>query len=246
MNVYIFDNEPLTREIIGNVCTAELGYTILAEANSAPEAIELLRKREPDFVVMDLLLESGTGFDVLRESDPCKHRTFVLTSFCTPFAVWRASRVNVHGFMAKEEVSIASLKEGIACVSTGGQYWSERYREIRLRLISEPFSFVKILTNAEMRVLSLFARGLSDAEIASHLGITSRTAQTHRSNISRKVGIQRATQLMAYAISCGFDRFGFEPPKPLASASPMSRRPFHATVSRAGRTADASDRIQKQ
>jgi len=210
MKVVIADSEPLIRDVIARVCTAELGYTIAAMTASRHDALAAVRRHAPDLVLHDLVLNGGDGFDVIRETAGSNHRTLVLSSCVAAYPIWCVSRCNVHGFMAKEELDVARLKDAIGRVAGGGQYWSEHYRKIRLQLITEPFSFVKVLTNAEMRVLGRVGRGMHDEEIAAQLGISRRTVQTHRTNISRKLGIHTSTKLMAYAITCGLDRFSVE------------------------------------
>jgi DNA-binding NarL/FixJ family response regulator len=131
-------------------------------------------------------------------------RILVLSSHCDEFTVYRAEKARVHGFVDKNTNTVESLKEAISKVVRGKTYFSESFLRIKAARHSNTASFDKVLTDRERSILALIGEPLSDAEVSVRLGISIDTAQKHRFNILRKLGLQTTPELIRYARIHGF------------------------------------------
>lgn len=194
------------REVLRKVCVDDLRHEIVGEAGDGRTAVGLALTTTPDLVLLDLHLPGLDGFGVLealRRVAP-EMRVLLLSSHCDAFTVFRAGEAKVQGFVDKNTNTVAVLKEAINTVSRGGVYFSEMFKRLKAERQKDPRSFDKLLTERERAVLPLLGEPLDDVEIASRLGVTIGTAEKHRFNIRRKLGLQTDAEVSRYAREHGF------------------------------------------
>jgi two-component system NarL family response regulator len=104
----------------------------------------------------------------------------------------------------KNTNTVEILKEAITAVGKGRVYFSETFKRLKAARHENPRSFDKLLTARERAVLPLLGEPLDDVEIAQRLGVTIGTAEKHRFNIRRKLGLQSSAELTRYAREHGF------------------------------------------
>lgn len=194
------------REVLRKVCVGELHHEVVGEAGDGRTAVGLALTTTPDLVLLDLHLPNLDGFgvlDALRRVAP-EIRVLLLSSHCDAFTVFRAGEAKVQGFVDKNTNTVAILKEAIGAVSSGGVYFSEAFKRLKAERHNDPRSFDKLLTERERAVLPLLGEPLNDVEIASRLGVTIGTAEKHRFNIRRKLGLASDAEIARYAREHGF------------------------------------------
>ncbi len=183
---------------------------VLAEAADGREAVRLARKLQPDVAVLDLAMPLLNGLDAAREirHDVPLTKTILLTVHAEDRRVLEALRSGVTGYVLKTQPP-EELAQAIREVASGGIYLSPAVSQTVVdafraaeqspagRLPSER------LTPRERQVLQLVAEGKTTKEIATILGVSIKTSETHRTRVMNKLGIHTAAGLVRYAIREG-------------------------------------------
>ncbi|HKB91860.1 MAG TPA: response regulator transcription factor [Opitutaceae bacterium] len=208
MKIVIVDDHLMFREAVRKACTRDFGHIVVGETDLGATAIEMILRLKPDAVILDLSLPDMEGFDVAEKvlSGIPTLKILVLSSHCDDYTLFRVEKIGVNGFIDKNTNTIAALRDALTALKEGRSYFSPVFQEAKLLRRTDPNSFAKVLTEWECAILSLIGQGLTDEEIGEKLSISSRTAQTHRSNIMRKLNMKGTPKLIAFAIEHGFTR----------------------------------------
>lgn len=194
------------REAVRKACSRDFGHEVVGETDSGVAGVELITRLQPDVVILDLSLPDIDGFNVadraLRAIPALK--ILVLSSHCDDYTLFRIEKTGVHGFVDKNTNTVAALRDALVALAEGRGYFSAVFQAAKSARRADPNSFTKILSEWERAILSLIGQGLSDDEIGERLNISFRTAQTHRSNIMRKLNIKGTPKLITFAIEHGF------------------------------------------
>ena len=177
---------------------------ILGEASDGPEALRLIRELHPDIAVLDLDMPGLHGLAVLREAAVVSPQTraIILTRHMEePYAV-EALRIGARGYVLKTQAS-TDLVAAIQHVDRGEVYLSPRISKavVQAYLTNEGPSGQ--LSVRERQVLQLVGEGFSTKKIATLLGISVKTADTHRTKLMEKLDIHQTAGLVRYAIRNG-------------------------------------------
>lgn len=194
------------REVLRKVCIDDLHHEVVGEAGDGRTAVGLALTTCPHLVLLDLHLPNLDGFgvvDAVRRIAP-EIQVLLLSSHCDEYTVFRAERARVQGFVDKNTNTVATLKEAIGAVCSGRAYFSEAFKRLKASRHRDPRSFDKVLTEREKSLLPFLGEPLDDHEIARRLGFTAATAEKHRFNIRRKLGLQSDAELARYAREHGF------------------------------------------
>jgi DNA-binding NarL/FixJ family response regulator len=116
----------------------------------------------------------------------------------------QVEKLGLHGFIDKNLSVLDTLWAALCAIRRGQTFFSPAYLRAKTARQADPLFFSKILSDRECAVLALIGRSLSDPEIALLLGISVRTAQTHRSNILHKLNVESTPKLISFAIEHGF------------------------------------------
>ena len=212
VRVLLADDHPLVRAGVRKVLEQQPLVTVVGEAGDGEEALKLLRELDPDLLVLDLNMPNRDGFAVLREARDAAPgvRILVLTMHASVEYVARAVREGADGYLLKD-TAVKDLAAAIESVTAGRPYYSEpaqRALADSLRRPSDESSRLGRLTAREREVLAGVARGQTTKEIASEFSISTRTVETHRAAIMRKLDIRSIALLTQFAIREGL----IEPP----------------------------------
>lgn len=206
MKIVIVEDHLMFREVLRKVCAKDLHHEIIGEAADGTTAVDLVIRKLPDLVLLDLHLPNLDGFGVveaLKQAAPLV-RILVLSSHCDDYTVFRAEKARVQGFVDKNTNTVLTLKDAITAVGAGKTYFSETFLRIKAARHNDTLSFDKVLTDRERLILTLIGEPLSNAEISERLGIARETVEKHRFNILRKLGLQSTPELTRYARAHGF------------------------------------------
>ncbi len=207
IRILIADDYPLVRDSLRALIETEPGMEIVAEAADGVEAVFKARSLQPDVLLLDLVMPRQDGISAIGEikKENPEARILVLTSFAEDDKVFPAIKAGALGYLLKSS-SPQQLLEAIRDVYHGQ---SSLHPTIARRLISElqrPPDLpptTEPLSEREMEVLRLVARGLTNQEIAEELVISERTARTHVSRILEKLHLANRTQAALYAVREG-------------------------------------------
>lgn len=209
VRVVIAEDHLLVREGLKALLAREPWIEAVGEASDGLQAVALCEKLKPDILLLDLRLPRLHGLEVIQQlRDLKKTRIIVVTMQADEPYIVEAIRNGVRGFVLKDSPP-SELVEAIRTVSAGGEFLSTLIREKALhaslrRIVSTPGKTKEPeLTQRERSVLELAAEGKSNADIASGLFISRRTAEAHRANLMKKLGLKSQTELVLYAVRKG-------------------------------------------
>jgi DNA-binding NarL/FixJ family response regulator len=207
ITILLADDHTMVRQGLRALLEAEPGFSVVGEAKDGPESIEMTERLKPDVLVVDLMMPGVGGLEVMRQvSRKVPNTRFVVLSmYANEAYVVEALRSGAMGYVLKETGS-QELVRAIKHVTQGGRYLSPPLSESSLEAYLERVrggGAQDSLTPREREVLQLAAEGHSNAEIAERLFISPRTAETHRANLMRKLGLHSQAELIHYAFQSG-------------------------------------------
>jgi DNA-binding NarL/FixJ family response regulator len=229
--VVVADDQELVRSGLELLLTGR-GIDVVATAGDGREAVEQTLRHRPDVVLMDIRMPVLDGIAATRElvARGSQARVLVLTTYDVDRYVYEALSAGAAGFLLKATPP-DRLVEGVRTVAAGEALLAPT---LTRRLIEEhvrrpaPQAGVPpelaALTERELEVLRLIARGLSNDEIAAALVVSAATVKTHVNRVIAKLGGPSRAQLVVLAYETGWVRPGEVTDPPAASGPPGSRR----------------------
>ncbi|HET9791654.1 MAG TPA: response regulator transcription factor [Candidatus Angelobacter sp.] len=204
LKILLADDHAVVREGLRVLLERE-GFTFSAEASDGREAIQLCEKHKPDIAVLDLAMPLLNGIDAAREilKANSKIKVILLTMHTEDHLVLESLRAGVTGYVLKTRAS-SELVQAIRAVSKGEMYLTQSIsRTIVQAFLNKDDVPDRFLSDRERQVLQLVAEGKTTKELATILGISAKTAESHRSNIMDKLDIHDVAGLVRYAIRTG-------------------------------------------
>jgi two-component system response regulator NreC len=207
--IVLADDHRIVRQGLRALLQAEPDLRLVGETGDGLEAVQLARRLQPDVVVLDLMMPSINGLEATRQiSESCPQtRVIILSMHADEAYVLESLRNGAAGYVLKDS-SADDLVRAVREVVAGRRYLSaplsERAIEAYIQKAREtPLDPYEKLTSREREVLHLAAEGHSSSEIAERLSISSRTVETHRANMMRKLDLHSQTDLIRYALKRG-------------------------------------------
>lgn len=206
LKILLADDHQIVRQGLKALLEQE-GFNVIAEASNGQEAVTKTRELEPDVAVLDVSMPIMNGLlaaEEIRRSLGTKVRVVLLTVHTESQYVLQALRAGVRGYVLKSKAA-ENLIQAITDVSNGLTYLSSGVSEavVEAYLTKHESGPVENLTSRELQVLQLVAEGKTTKEIASLLGISFKTAESHRTRIMEKLDIHETAGLVRYAIRRG-------------------------------------------
>jgi len=207
IRVYVTDDHPIVRRGIKQLLGTEAGIEVVGEATNGREAIADMDQLKPDIVLMDLVMPVIDGIEAIRQIKAAhpEIQILVLTSFATDDKVFPAIKAGALGYLIKD-TGPDELLRAIRQVYDGQLTLHPSIAQKLLKelsLTSEQPPSPDPLTEREVEVLKLIARGLSNQEIADTLVVSIATVYTHVSKILDKLHLASRTQAALYALREG-------------------------------------------
>jgi DNA-binding NarL/FixJ family response regulator len=201
--VLIADDHQLARLGLVTLLQGQPDMEIVGEAADGEEAVRLALLTRPDLILLDVSMPGKDGLAALRELKQTlpEARCIMLTGFDDPKHVLQAVEAGADGFLSKlavpEELlrAIRAVHQGEAVLDPA----AARHLISVYQAGPAAVDGVAALTPAEVRVLKLLATGLSNAELATKLGVSVRTITTHVQHILDKLGLQSRLEAALYA-----------------------------------------------
>jgi DNA-binding NarL/FixJ family response regulator len=209
IKIVLADDHQVVRKGFKALLSAEADFSVVGEAGDGLEALNLIEQLQPEILVLDLMMPGINGLEVTRQASKKNLKTsiVILSMHSNEAYVLEALRSGAKAFILKEsppEELIKAIKE----VSCGRRYLSSPLSERAIEAYTrraevkapEPYDQ---LTTREREILQLAAQGCTNTEIAKRLFISSRTVETHRTNLMRKLSLHNHIQLIQFAIQHG-------------------------------------------
>ncbi|MFC1996524.1 response regulator [Chloroflexota bacterium] len=208
IRILIADDHQLVRQGLVALLSVKPGVEVVGQAEDGAEAVKLANSLKHDIILMDLLMPEKNGIEATREikAENPDARILIITSFAEDENVYQAIKAGALGYLLKDS-SPQELMQAIHDVCNGRM---SLHPNIALKLIeelnrpTESPTTEDPLTEREVEVLKLVAKGLSNLEISEKLIVSERTIGAHVSNILSKLHLANRTQAALYALREGF------------------------------------------
>ena len=206
IKVILADDHTILREGLASLLRKSLEIEVVAEAENGRETVRLVRKLEPDVVVMDVAMPDLNGVDATRKITRLAPRTRVLalSSYDDTVFVRGMLEAGATGYLLKD-AAMNELLSALQAVQQGRVYLSPSLDDgsIAEQSPTRTGAATCPLSVREREVLQLVAEGRSSALIADTLHLSERTIETHRKRIMDKLGMRTVAELTKYAIREG-------------------------------------------
>jgi len=212
IKILLADDHRLMREGLHDLLTREPDFTVVGEAATGEETVQLVRKLQPDVVLMDIAMPALSGAEATRRilCGPWPPKIIALSMYMEKQFVTDMLRAGASGYVLKD-CAFSELALAIRTVAQGKTYLSpdiadlvveEAVQHAGSSTSSEESAF-KVLTLREREVLQLLADGHTTKKIAAMLGVSVKTIETHRQHIMEKLDLRSVAALTKYAVRMG-------------------------------------------
>jgi DNA-binding NarL/FixJ family response regulator len=211
IRVVIADDHAILREGVRALLAAQPDIEVIGEAADGKQAVEKVAALDPDVVLMDIAMPGLGGIEASLEIKKAGGRTriLVLSQYEDREYVRRLLASGVSGYVLKKSAG-AELANAIRAVHRGGLVLDPEVARVAMEEAgprkpgeADPY---EALTDREKQVLKLVAEGRSNKEVADVLGISVKTAMSHREHVMEKLGVHNRTELVRFAIRRGVIR----------------------------------------
>lgn len=210
--ILIADDHAIVREGVRALLAQADDMIVVGEAPGGYEAIELSASLQPDLILMDIAMPGLGGLEAtleIRKRVP-RAKIIVLSQYGDPEYVRRFLKAGVSGYVLKNAAG-ADLVAAIRAVMRGGlvldpEVAREAVQENGAPVGTDAPDAYETLTDREKQVLKLVAEGRSNKEVAELLGISVKTAMSHREHVMLKLGLHNRTELIRFALRNGVIR----------------------------------------
>jgi DNA-binding NarL/FixJ family response regulator len=206
IDVLVVDDHTIFRSGLQRLLLDETDMRVAGEANNGAEALELLRGRSFDVVLLDINMEGRNGLEVLASVRNLSPTLPVLMLSMYPEEQYAlvAVRGGANGYVAKDAAP-AELITAIRRVAVGGQYLSARAAPQVLDQLQgkDERPPHQRLTVREHQIMLMMLKGMSLTEIGEEMLISVKTVSTHRSHVLEKLGVASTAELVLYAVRQG-------------------------------------------
>ena len=213
--VLVVEDHAVIRGVIRLACEHTYGLEVIGEVETGEEALERCHADPPDVIVLDLMLPGRLqGIDVARRLRAEGHpaRILVLTGLTDEHVMFETIRAGVDGYLEKT-AGVRFVAEALRRIARGERVFTrdqERAMVSELgrlaRQTREASGAQATLTDREIETLGLVAVGLTVKQVASRLGLSPRTVETHLSKLYRKLGVRNRVQALSRAAALGLIR----------------------------------------
>jgi DNA-binding NarL/FixJ family response regulator len=210
IRVLVVDDHAVVREGIRSVLERQPGFEVVGEAGDGASALKLAASTAPDVVVLDVSMPGGSGLRTaadLRTQVP-EARVLILSMYDNAEYVLEAVRAGASGYLLKDSAA-TDLRQAVTAVNSGENYFSAavaaQLTAVKRGEIDRESQSGKLgmLSGREREVLGGIARGLTNKEIGTELGISHRTVETHRESLMRKLRIHTVAGLTKFSLETG-------------------------------------------
>jgi DNA-binding NarL/FixJ family response regulator len=210
VRILVADDHQVVRTGLRALLESKAGWEVCAEAANGREAVEKAGQLKPDVAVLDIGMPLLNGVEATRQIRKLSPQTevLILTMHDSELLVQEVLGAGAHGYILKDDAD-RNLVAAVDALRRHKPYLSSRVSEAVSNIAGPPgdgsaFSLSQSsrgrLTPREREILQLLAEGKSNKEVAGFLGISVKTAETHRANIMLKLDFHSITELVRYAV----------------------------------------------
>jgi DNA-binding NarL/FixJ family response regulator len=206
LRIIVADDHEVVRQGIRAVLQSQPEWEVCAEASNGREAIDKTIELKPDMVVLDVAMPEVNGLVAVREilQNRPETKILMLTMHESEQIIREVLEAGAHGYLLKSDAG-RDLVSAVTALNRNKRFFTSKVAEMVLENVTRsklrPEVAVKdVLTAREREVVQLLAEGHSTREVAEVLGLSVKTAETHRSNVMRKLDLHSVSELVLYAV----------------------------------------------
>jgi DNA-binding NarL/FixJ family response regulator len=208
--IVLADDHTLMRRGLRLVLEREPGLAVVGEASNGREAIDIVIRENPDVVILDIAMPLLNGIEAAKRihEERLKTAVMILSMHSDEAYILKALRAGARAYLLKDSAE-TDLIQAIRAVCSGKAFFSpavskvladDYMRQIQQQGVEDPYD---LLTSRERELLQLIGELRSTKDIASLLGVSPHTVDTHRSNLMQKLGVHSIPELILYAMRKG-------------------------------------------
>ena len=210
LRILIADDHEVVRQGIRTLLEARVGWEVCGEACDGREALIMTKRLKPDLALLDIGMPRLNGLDVTRQivAEEPRTRVLILTMHDSDDIVREALSVGALGFLLKSDAG-SELVASVEALQHGRTFFTAKVARLVLKgylhlsTEGDPASRA-VLTPREREIIQLVAEGKTSKEVATTLNLSVKTAETHRTNLMRKLDLHSVAKLTLYAVRNGF------------------------------------------
>jgi len=210
IRILLADDHALIRHGVRRILQAEPSFSIVAEASSGVEAVEMAVEHGPDIAIIDISMKQLNGIETTAQilSRSPYTRVLILSMYSDERYISRALKAGATGYLLKDSVEY-DLVAAVKAVAEGQSYFSPQAARILVDcfarrvdggLVDDRY---ELLTERERQIYQMLAEGQSNKAIAEQLNLSRHTIETHRTHIMEKLGVHTAAELVLSAVRRG-------------------------------------------
>jgi DNA-binding NarL/FixJ family response regulator len=211
ISILLLDDHLIILDGLKNMLKNEEHFTICGSHVSAIEALKCALINQPDIIITDLMMPEMSGFDFIKtvKSYNIKSKVLVLTMCCFPNIIKEVWAAGAKGFILKQNATYTALKIAIQTLIEGNYYYPADIMDILnskdnhsngQNELKRNAPGINILSKSELKVLKLFADGLTYEEMSKSLNMNVKLIEKHKSNIMLKLNFKSNVDLIKFAI----------------------------------------------
>jgi DNA-binding NarL/FixJ family response regulator len=203
--VIIVDDHPMVRRGLRDLLADETDLQIIGECSSFSETLDLVEKKKPDLILIDISLEGGSGLELIKQIR-ARHpdvKMLVISMHEEELFAERALHAGAMGYLNKKEMSddiVAAIRQVLSDKIYLSEQMTERMLSRQVRGGTEITTpALGGLTDRELEIFECIGHGQSTRQIAEERNLSVKTVESHRENIKRKLGLNNNIELMQRA-----------------------------------------------
>ena len=208
VRILVVDDHDIIRRGLKQLLTSRPGWEVCGEAKTGQEAVALAKQLQPDIVVMDVSMPELDGLEAARKINKLfpKMGILILTLHFSDQLVRDIVAAGARAYILKSDAA-RDLVVGVEALANQQTFFTPRAADVLLNAFSRKNSQLDLrvlnrsrLTPREREIVKLLAEGKTSREAALALGISVKTAETHRANIMRKLEVHSVSEVVRYAV----------------------------------------------
>ena len=208
LRILLADDHEIVRRGLVSLLKSHAGWEVCAEAQDGRQAVQKAKELRPEVVILDIGMPNLNGLEAARQilHDNAQSKVLILTITDADEMVRAVLAAGARGFVLKSDAA-RDLVAAVEALQSNKTFFTSRVAEMvlggflgRNRPTADGEVTLPSLTPREREIVQLLAEGKSTKEVACHLNLSVKTAETHRSNIMRKLNLHSVSGLVLYAV----------------------------------------------
>jgi DNA-binding NarL/FixJ family response regulator len=208
LEILVADDHDLMRRGLRSVIESQPGWQVCGEAHTGAEAVQLARQLKPHIAILDIAMPEMNGLEAAKQIREASNKTeiLVLSMHYSDQLIRDIVEAGIRGYVVKSD-SDRDLVVAVRALANHKPFFTPHATELMLNSVRDPHSMIEStgsirerLTPREREIVQLIAQGRNSKDVAEQLGISVKTAETHRANIMRKLQVHTVSELVRYAL----------------------------------------------